>query len=55
MAGDISALSSYMNLLEEAEEIAEELEDANDEMSVSQMERYTKITAKLTEAALNAL
>ena len=55
MAGDISALSSYMNLLEDAEEIAEELEDANDEMSVSQMERYTKITAKLTEAALNAL
>lgn len=55
MSGDISALSSYMDLLEDAEDLAEELEDAEDEMSVSQMERYTKITSKLTEAALNAL
>ena len=55
MAGDFSALSSYMDLLEDAEDLAEELEDAEDEMSISQMERYTKITAKLTEAALNAL
>ena len=55
MDGDISALSSYMDLLENAEDLAEKLEDAEDEMSVSQMERYAKITAKLTEAALNAL
>ena len=55
MAGDISALSSYVDLLENANDLAEELEDAEDEMSVSQMERYAKITAKLTEAALNAL
>ena len=55
MAGDTSALSSYMDLLEDAEELAEELENIEDEMSISQMERYTKITAKLTEAALNAL
>lgn len=55
MAGDISALSSYMDLLEDAEDLAEELEDAEDEMSISQMERYAKISAKLTEAALNAL
>lgn len=55
MAGDISALSSYMDLLEDAEDLADELEDAEDDMSISQMERYTKITAKLTEAALNAL
>ena len=55
MAGDISALSNYMDLLEDAEELAEELEDAEEEMSISQMERYAKISAKLTEAALNAL
>ena len=55
MAGDTSALSSYMDLLEDAEELAEELENIEDEMSISQMERYAKITAKLTEAALNAL
>ena len=55
MAGDISALSNYIDLLEDAEDLAEELEDAEDEMSISQMERYTKITAKLTEAALNTL
>ena len=55
MAGDISALSSYMDLLEDAEDLADELEDAEDDMSISQMERYTKISAKLTEAALNAL
>ena len=55
MAGDISALSNYMDLLEDAEDLAEELEDAEEEMSISQMERYAKISAKLTEAALNAL
>ena len=55
MAGDISALSSYMDLLEDAEDLADELEDAEEEMSISQMERYAKISAKLTEAALNAL
>ena len=55
MAGDISALSSYMDLLEDAEDLADELEDAEDDMSISQMERYAKISAKLTEAALNAL
>ena len=55
MAGDISALSSYMDLLEDAEDLADELEDAEDDMSTSQMERYAKISAKLTEAALNAL
>ena len=55
MAGDISALSSYMDILENANDLAEKLVDAEDEMSVSQMERYTKITAKLTDAALNAL
>ena len=55
MAGDISALSSYMDLLEDVEDLADELEDAEDDMSTSQMERYAKISAKLTEAALNAL
>lgn len=55
MSGDLSALSTYMDLLEEAEELAEDLEDVEDEMSVSQMQRYTKITNKLTEATLNAL
>lgn len=55
MAGDLSALSTYMDLLDDAEELADELEDAEDEMTMSQMERYAKISAKLTEAALNAL
>lgn len=55
MAGDVFALSNYMDLLEDAEDLAEELEDAEDEMSISQMERYTKITEKLTGVVLNAL
>ena len=55
MTGDISAQSSYMDFLEEVENLAEELEDAEDEMTISQMERLSKITAKLTEAAQNAI
>ena len=51
MAGDISALASYDNLLESAENFAEKLEDAEDEMTVEQLNRYMDITQKLTTIA----
>ena len=51
MAGDISALASYANLLESAENFAEKLEDAEDEMTVEQLNRYMDITQKLTTIA----
>ena len=51
MAGDISALASYDNLLESAENFADKLEDAEDEMTVEQLNRYMDITQKLTTIA----
>ena len=55
MAGDVSALSSYIGLLESAEKLSDKLDDAEDDMTTSQMNRYMKITQKMTSAALDAL
>ena len=55
MAGDVSALSSYIGLLESAEKLSDKLYDAEDDMTTSQMNRYMKITQKMTSAALDAL
>lgn len=51
MAGDISALASYANLLENAENLAEKLDEAEDEMTVEQLNRYMDITQKLITIA----
>lgn len=48
--GDLSAMNDYLKLVEKAQEIAEKLEDAEDEMSAVQLKRYTKITEKMMKA-----
>ena len=49
--GDISALAEYPGLLRKANEIGEKLQKAEGEMSQSQVDRYIKITTRLTEIA----
>ena len=46
MAGDISALASYVDILESAEKLSTALEDAEDEMTSDQLSRYLSITQK---------
>lgn len=49
-AGDMSAMSDYATMLEKAEDLQESLEDADDEMTTSQMQRFIKIQQKLINA-----
>ena len=49
--GDISALAEYTDLLRKANEIDEKLQKAEGKMSQSQVDRYIKITTRLTEIA----
>lgn len=51
MAGDTKALTEYVGLLEKAEELGEQLENASSSMTTKQINRYTKINAKMLEAA----
>ena len=49
-AGDISALMEYAEMLEKANDFGDKLENANDEMSASQMARFLKLQTKLANA-----
>lgn len=49
--GDISALAEYPDLLRKSNEIGEKLQKAKGQMSQSQVDRYIKITTRLTEIA----
>lgn len=49
--GDVSAMSEYPKMLEKAERLSDKLEDAEDEMTSTQLSRYMKITNKLANAA----
>ena len=51
--GDMSAMGEYAKLLEKAERLSEKIEDAEDEMSSSQLARYTKITSKMTQSLID--
>lgn len=51
MSGDTKALTEYLSLLEKAEELGEQLENASSSMTAKQVSRYTKINAKMLEAA----
>lgn len=51
--GDMSAMSEYPSLLDKAEEFSDKMEKAQGSMSTSQWSRYTKITNKMTQAAMN--
>lgn len=52
-AGDLSAMSSYSSLLESAEEISDQLDDAEGIMTSAQLKRYERIAEKLLSASLD--
>jgi hypothetical protein len=49
--GDMSAMSEYPKMLEKAERLSDKLDDAEDEMTSTQLSRYLKITNKMANAA----
>lgn len=49
--GDMTAMSEYTTMLEKLSSLGEKLQNAG-EMTSSQMARYTKITTKMSKAAL---
>ena len=51
-SGDMSVITEYASMLENAERLSDEIEKDQGEMSSAQLKRYTKITQKLTNAAL---
>lgn len=51
-SGDISAIAEYATMLEKTERLSDELEKEQGEMTSAQLKRYTKISQKLTNAAL---
>lgn len=55
MNGDLSASMEYLDLLDDAEELGDELDSASDEMSPEQISRYTRITKKLSNIATESV
>ena len=51
MAGDAQDLTEYASLLEKAEELGEQLENASSSMTTVQINRYAQINAKMLDAA----
>lgn len=49
--GDTKAMEAVAEMLEDAQELSEKLDNAEDDLSSSQMSRYLKITSKLSSAA----
>lgn len=49
-AGDTSAYSKLASLMEKYQKLAEQLENASDELTASQLARLQKINAKLAKA-----
>ena len=49
--GDMSAMNDYPKMLEKAERFSDKLDDAEDEMTSTQLSRYMKITNKMANAA----
>lgn len=52
-SGDMDAMTQYAKLLEKAEELGEQLENASGSMTTKQVNRYTRINKKMLEAAAN--
>lgn len=52
-SGDMDAMTQYAKLLEKAEELGEQLENASGSMTAKQVSRYTRINKKMLEAAAN--
>lgn len=49
-AGDMNAYNEMASLMEKYQKLAEQLEEAQDEMTEAQVARYLKITQKLASA-----
>jgi hypothetical protein len=49
--GDMSAMTEYVKMLEKAEELSEKLENAEEDLTPAQAQRFLKIQTKLLEAA----
>lgn len=50
--GDVSVMSEYASMLESAERLSEELDNCDGDMTSAQLSRYTRITSKMTSAAM---
>ena len=50
-AGDASAMTEYMEMLEKAQEFQESLENADDDLTAAQLQKFNKIQMKLVNAA----
>ena len=50
--GDVSVMSEYASMLESAERLSEELDNCDGVMTSAQLSRYTRITSKMTSAAM---
>lgn len=50
-AGDMSAVSEYPAMMDKANELGEKLQNASTTLTTEQMSRFTKLQAKLTNAA----
>lgn len=49
--GDMSAMSEYVEMMEKATDLAEKIENADNDLSTSQMSRFLKLQTKLANAA----
>jgi hypothetical protein len=50
--GDASAMTEYAEMMEKAADLSEKVENAGDNLSTSQLSRFTKLQAKLAQAAM---
>lgn len=49
-AGDISAMSEYPSMMAKANDLQEKLINASDDMSIAQMNKFTKLQTKMLNA-----
>ena len=50
-SGDMSAMTEYLEYMEKAQDLADQLSEAEDDMTSAQMARYMKIMTKMANAA----
>ena len=50
MAGDMTAMSEYVKLAEKAQQLSKKIEASKGKMTNAQLQRYLKITKKMTDA-----
>ncbi|MBN1253285.1 MAG: hypothetical protein JXA16_14190 [Bacteroidales bacterium] len=48
--GDMSAMTEYVSMMEKATDLAEKLDNADDDLTTSQMNRFIKLQTKLANA-----